>query len=245
MPHRVVAPSSDRRFPFGFVLACTLLLAASPVFAQSQDASIIGQVTDDNGAVLPGVTVTATSPALQVPQVTAVTNERGEYRLTPLPIGTYTVQYELQGFGGLRREDIRLTAGFTARVDVALKLGTLEETITVSGAAPVVDVASTSATTQLTGEALDLIPTGRTGLQSALVQAPGVRTNLDFGNVTNNPFFRAFGQNGDSWQQVDGVVTTSPKSGNRAATGSTSAPSRKPPSPPSATRPRPRRAASR
>ena len=186
------------------------------IAGQAQEASIIGQVTDESGAVLPGVTVTATSPALQVPQVTGVTNERGEYRLTPLPIGTYTVQYELQGFGALRRQDIRLTAGFTARVDVALNVGALEESITVSGTTPVVDVASTSGRTQLTRETLDLIPSGRTGLQSALVQAPGVRTNLDFGQVSYNPFFRAFGQNGDSWQQLDGVVTTSPKSGNQS-----------------------------
>ena len=186
------------------------------IAGQAQEASIIGQVTDASGAVLPGVTVMATSPALQVPQVTDVTNERGEYRLTPLPIGTYAVQYELQGFGALRRQDIRLTAGFTARVDVALNVGALAESITVSGAAPVVDVASTSGRTQLTRETLDLIPSGRTGLQSALVQAPGVRTNLDFGQVSYNPFFRAFGQNGDSWQQLDGVVTTSPKSGNQS-----------------------------
>ncbi|MBF8301326.1 MAG: TonB dep Rec protein [Acidobacteria bacterium] len=186
------------------------------IAGQAQEASIIGQVTDASGAVLPGVTVMATSPALQVPQVTDVTNERGEYRLTPLPIGTYAVQYELQGFGTLRRQDIRLTTGFTARVDVALNVGALAESITVSGAAPVVDVASTSGRTQLTRETLDLIPSGRTGLQSALVQAPGVRTNLDFGQVSYNPFFRAFGQNGDSWQQLDGVVTTSPKSGNQS-----------------------------
>ncbi|MGH2400965.1 MAG: carboxypeptidase-like regulatory domain-containing protein, partial [bacterium] len=177
MSHITLERSFRRHVPIVFSLAWTLLLPATPATArQGQDASIIGQVTDDSGAVLPGVTVTATSPALQVPQVISVTNERGEYRLTPLPIGTYAVQYELAGFGTLRRQDIRLTAGFTARVDVALNVGALEETITVTGAAPVVDVASTSATTQLTREALDLIPTGRTGLQSALVQAPGVRT---------------------------------------------------------------------
>ena len=126
------------------------------------------------------------------------------------------MQYELAGFGTLRREDIRLTAGFTARIDVRLQLGTLSETLTVSGAAPVVDVASTSARTQLTRETLELIPTGRTGLQSMMVQAPGVRTNLDLGQGTANPLFRAFGQNGDSWQQMDGVVTTSPKAGNQS-----------------------------
>jgi hypothetical protein len=197
------------------VVAVVCLAAlATPAFAQ--DASIIGQVADEGGGVLPGVTVTATSPALQVPQVTDVTNELGEYRLTALPLGTYVVQYELAGFGTLRREDIRLTAGFTARVDIRLKVGTLTETVTVSGAAPIVDVASTSTSTQLTKETLELIPTGRAGLQSMMVQAPGVRTNLDIGQPTANPLFRAFGQNGDSWQTLDGVVTTSPKGGNQS-----------------------------
>src|SRR5687767_11119324 len=72
-------------------------LISSPAAAQGGDASIIGQVTDQSGAVLPGVTVTATSPALQVPSVTDVTNERGEYRLAPLPVGVYQVTYDLAG----------------------------------------------------------------------------------------------------------------------------------------------------
>lgn len=138
-----------------------VLVTALASAGQGQDASIVGQVTDGSGAVLPGVTVTATSPALQVPQITGVTNERGEYRLTPLPIGTYAVQYELSGFGSLRREDLRLTAGFVTRVDVQLKIGTLAETVTVSGAAPLVDATSTTSRTQLTREALEIIPTGR------------------------------------------------------------------------------------
>src|SRR5215470_17355806 len=109
---------------------------------QQEEASIIGRVTDESGAVMPGVTVTASSPALQVREMTDVTNERGEYRLTPLAIGTYTVDYTLAGFQTVRREGIRLTAGFVARVDVGLKIGALAETITVSGATPIVDVQS-------------------------------------------------------------------------------------------------------
>ncbi len=207
----------DRRLLLFVLVLLSVLALAAPVRAgQAQEASIIGQVTDESGGVLPGVTVTATSPALQLPQVTAVTDERGEYRLQALPIGTYAVQYELGGFGTLRREDIRLTAGFTARIDVGLQLGTLTETLTVSGTTPVVDVASAAARIQLTRETLELIPTGRAGLQSMMVQAPGVRTNLDLGQATGNPLFRAFGQNGDSWQQLDGVVTTSPKGGNQS-----------------------------
>ena len=92
---------------FGLVLLFFINSAAA-----QGTASIIGQVTDQSGGVLPGVTVTATSPALQVPQVVEVTNEQGEYRLAPLPIGVYQVSYELAGFRPVRREDVRLTVGF-------------------------------------------------------------------------------------------------------------------------------------
>src|SRR5262245_40731356 len=127
------------------IIAMLSLAVAAPAAGQTSgaSASIVGQVTDESGAVLPGVTVTATSPALQVPQVVAITNERGEYRVTPLPIGTYTVEYGLSGFQTVRREGMRLTAGFVASIDIALKVGSLEESVTVSGVSPVVDVHST------------------------------------------------------------------------------------------------------
>ena len=99
---------STSSFHRGLAMMMVSLLAFANLAAagQAQEASIIGQVTDESGAVLPGVTVTATSPALQVPQVTDVTNERGEYRLTPLPIGTYAVEYQLAGFGTVRRRGL-------------------------------------------------------------------------------------------------------------------------------------------
>src|SRR5437762_13356139 len=187
------------------------------VAAQGQEAVILGRVTDESGAVLPGVTVTASSPALQVGQVSDTTNARGEYRLTALPIGTYTVDYALPGFQSIRRADVRLTAGFTAQIDEVLKLGAVAETITVSGAAPVIDTRSTSGRTQLTRETLDVIPTARAGVESAMVQAPGVRTNIDFGNLNVNPEFRAFGRSNDSWSRIEGVPTTSPKSALNAS----------------------------
>ncbi|HWW82084.1 MAG TPA: carboxypeptidase-like regulatory domain-containing protein, partial [Vicinamibacterales bacterium] len=81
---------------------------------QVLEAGIIGQVTDNSGGVLPGVTVTATSPALQVQSMTVVTDDRGEYRLTSLPIGTFTVEYSLAGFQTVRHEGLRLTVGFVA-----------------------------------------------------------------------------------------------------------------------------------
>lgn len=203
----------NRRW-FLFVLALFFSLVPLAETASAQEASIIGQIKDESGGVLPGVTVTATSPSLQVPQVTDVTNERGEYRLTPLPIGTYAVDYVLPGFVTVRRQDLRLTAGFTARVDVSLAVGGLAETLTVSGAAPVVDVKATAARTQLTRETLEVLPTSRSGLIAVMAQAPGVVSNLDIGGNTTgtNPSFRAFGQSGESWTTIEGVATTSVRS---------------------------------
>src|SRR5262245_21784726 len=86
-----------------------------PVAAQQAQASIIGTVTDDSGSVLPGVTITTTSPALQVASIEVITNERGEYRLTPLPLGVYEVVYSLAGFQTYKRTELRLTAGFVAK----------------------------------------------------------------------------------------------------------------------------------
>ena len=193
-----------------------LLLALMPVPSLAQqEAGILGQVTDDTGAVLPGVTVTATSPALQVPQVIDVTNERGEYRLSPLPIGTYVVEYTLPGFQTARQEQLRLTIGFQARVDVSLKLGTLTESVTVSGVAPVVDVTSTTAGTTLTRETLELIPTGRNSIVAVMIQAPGARPQLDWSFVTGNPQFKVFGQLGEQWVALEGVVTSGPKTGTQ------------------------------
>jgi hypothetical protein len=192
--------------------ACTTLLFLSvSVMAAAQDASITGRVTDESGGVMPGVTVTATSPALQVPSVAAVTDEKGEYRLTPLPIGTYQIDYTLSGFQTVRRDQIRLTVGFSAKIDIQLKVGSLEETITVSGASPVVDTKSTAATTQFTRETIELLPTSRNGVVSLLAQAPGVRTLRDVGGSSLNqvPTFRAFGQAGEAYSTLEGVQTSS------------------------------------
>ncbi len=201
------------------ILVLTVFLPADTVWAGQQTAaSIIGQVKDESGAVLPGVTVTTTSPALQLPQVTSVTDEQGEYRLTPLPIGTYEVVYELAGFQTIRQTDVRLTAGFVAKLDVALKIGGVAETITVSGLAPVVDVTTTATATHLTRETLEASPSGRLGYISILGQAAGVRASLDSGGsaieeggAQGYPQFVSFGQVSESWQLLEGVVTNSPK----------------------------------
>lgn len=200
-----------RRMVSTGVVGAIVFVLAIASSAAAQDAGIMGQVTDESGGVLPGVTVTATSPSLQVPSVVAVTDERGDYRITPLPIGTYIVEYTLSGFQTQRRDGVRLTVGFTARLDVGLKVGSLEETITVSGAAPVVDTTSTAATTQFTRETIELLPTSRNGIVSLLAQAPGVRTLRDVGGSSLNevPTYRVFGQAGEAYSTLEGVQTSS------------------------------------
>src|SRR5688572_14038267 len=116
--------SRVRRGLVPVLIGLAALASSSPAAAQST-AAIVGQVTDQSGAALPGVTVTATSPALQVPQVTDVTNELGEYRLAPLPIGVYEMAFDLAGFRPAQRQNVRLTVGFTARIDLSLGLATV------------------------------------------------------------------------------------------------------------------------
>lgn len=212
---------SQRRRLYLAALALVAVLHPGSAAAQVTAASIIGQVTDASGGVLPGVTVTATSPALQVPQITSVTDGQGEYRLTPLPIGIFTVVYELAGFQTVRRENIPLTAGFVAKIDASLKVGAVTETITVSGAAPVVDVTTTATVTHLTKATLETTPNGHFGIVSILAMAPGVRGALDSGGSkmeetsggTGLPSYQAFGQTNEGWMTLEGVSVNPPKRG--------------------------------
>lgn len=194
------------------LLGSFLLATAGPLAAQP--SSIIGKVTDETGAVLAGVSVTATSPALQVPQVLSVTDQNGEYRLTPLPIGMYTVLYELAGFQTVERREVRLTVGFVASIDAVLSISTIAESVTVTGASPVVDVASVTPRTEFRRETLEELPTTRNGILSILTQAPGVRpsaSTIDVGGsqFTTQPSYNNYGRTGDQWVTNDGVLTTS------------------------------------
>src|SRR5439155_3728530 len=119
------------------------LFACAPAVAYGQ-ASIAGSVRDTSGAVLPGVTVEAASPVLIEKVRSAVTDGTGRYRIENLRPGTYTVSFTLPGFSIVKREGIELTGSFVATVNGELRVGTLEETITVTGATPIVDVQSTA-----------------------------------------------------------------------------------------------------
>ncbi|HET9831990.1 MAG TPA: carboxypeptidase-like regulatory domain-containing protein [Vicinamibacterales bacterium] len=148
--------------------ACVLLPAA--VFAQ---ASIAGIVKDSSGAVLPGVTVEAASPALIEKIRTAVTDGTGQYRIENLRPGTYSVTFTLTGFSAIKREGIELTGSFTAPVNVELRVGAVAETVTVTGETPVVDVQNASRQTVLSKDILNAIPTAGS-YNAVLVLVPGL-----------------------------------------------------------------------
>ena len=149
----------------------------SAAFAQ---ASIAGVVRDTSGAVLPGVTVEAASPALIEKVRSAVSDGNGQFRITELRPGTYTVTFSLAGFSTVRRDGVVLQGETTAQVNADLRVGSLEETITVVGEAPVVDTQSTTRQQVLSREAIDTLPTGR-NYQSLGAIIPGVTSNTPDG----------------------------------------------------------------
>jgi hypothetical protein len=136
-----------------------LALAVPVAFAQS-GSSIAGVVKDSSGAVLPGVTVEAASPALIEKVRTVATDAAGQYKIVDLVPGVYAVTFSLNGFNTVRREGIELTASFTATVNADLRVGSLQETITVTGEAPTVDVQNVVQQRVMTREVLDGAPLG-------------------------------------------------------------------------------------
>ena len=151
------------------VLACGAL---TPSIARAQSA-IGGVVKDTTGASMPGVTVEASSPALIEKVRTAVTDEAGVYRIENLFPGVYTVSFTLPGFSTVQREGLELPSNFTATVNADMRVGSLEETVVVTGASPVVDTASTARAQVINRELLDALPTGKTA-QLAAALVPGV-----------------------------------------------------------------------
>src|SRR5689334_18062759 len=157
-----------------FVALGLLLVFATVANAQS---SFTGVVKDSSGAVLPGVTVEAASPVLIEKTRSAVTDTTGSYRLADLRPGVYTLTFGLQGFATVKREGVELPANFTMTINSDLRVGALEETLTVTGSAPTVDVQSTTKSQVLNREALDAIPTGRT-IQAMGQIITGVSLNI-------------------------------------------------------------------
>jgi carboxypeptidase family protein len=161
-----------------------------PLTAWAQ-SSLTGVVRDPSGAVLPGVTVEASSPALIEQVRSVVTDAQGLYRVVDLRPGPYTVTFTLPGFTTVKRTGIELRAEFTATVDVELQLGNVAETITVSGEAPLVDTHSARAQTQYAAETLESLP-GNGRLSTLIAVLPGA--------VLNNEGDRASGSLSDRSQ---------------------------------------------
>lgn len=151
-------------------------LVLLPAAAAAQSA-ITGVVRDSSGGVLPGVTVEAASDALIERVRSAITDAQGLYRLVDLRPGTYAVTFSLPGFNNFKRDGLQLPAEFTATVNAELKVGALAETITVTGASPVVDVTTAARSQILDREAIDSIPTGRS-IQGMAQLVPGVSLSL-------------------------------------------------------------------
>lgn len=153
-----------------------LLWPASAAFAQTGQGSLRGSVKDAQGGALPGVTVTATSPDVIRP-ASGITDAEGSYRLTNLPPGTYTITAELAGFSTFKREGILLRAGANFQVDIELSLGTLQETITVSGDSPMIEVTKPGNVLNIDGEFQKQLPiASRRNWTDFLEMTPGVHS---------------------------------------------------------------------
>ncbi len=191
-----------------FLAACLLGLFAfgSPLGAQTLGGSISGSVIDEGGGALPGVTITMTSTALQVPQVVQITNLRGDYQFTELPAGAYRLSFELGGFTTLVHEQIQLTTGFAARVDATLKVGALQETLTVTGESPVVDLTNTRGGAVLSNELIRSVPIS-TNYSDIRALMPGmVNVGIpQFGSIQLSGAFKSYGVAGQERTAVEGM----------------------------------------
>src|ERR671911_1606423 len=190
-------------------LCVTLLSMAAPTFAQDFRGRINGTVTDNTGAVIPGVTVTASSPALIQPQV-QVTGADGSYRFLALPPGVYEVTFQLSGFQNVKREGIRVVINQTLTVDQQLQVATLQETVTVTGESPIVDTSTTTMGTNFTKELLTEIPNAR-DIWAAMAQAPGLQmAAFDVGGsrTGTQTGFLTYGINQQNQTKIEGVDQT-------------------------------------
>jgi hypothetical protein len=193
------------------MLAC--LFAAQSVWAQ---ATIAGLVKDASGAVLPGVTVEATSPALIEKVRATVTDGAGRYRIEDLRPGTYSLTFTLAGFAPVKRDGVLVSGTGVIAIDGELRVGGVQETITVTGETPVVDIQSTKREVTLDNETMRALPSVRS-YSYLLTTVPGLSTNVN--NVSTGPVFAIFpihgGRGVESRLTVDGLNISNPPGGNQ------------------------------
>jgi hypothetical protein len=200
---------SKKNFFMGvcFFLFLNLALLSGLSFAQRVTGKIIGKVTEEGGTPLPGVTVDISSPSLMGGVQSQVTSASGDYRFINLPLGTYKLKFSLSGFITVERQDIKVSINTTVTEHIILKPSTVTESITVTGASPVVDVTKSGVSTAFTKEQMENIPGGRFTVYDIIKQTPAIPqqdqrewTNTIYGsNTPNNAYL------------VDGIDISSPK----------------------------------
>ena len=207
---RVVVTSACNRCPVRVSLVFALIILILLPAAAHAQASISGTVTDASGAVLPGVTVEASSPALIEKARVVVTDAMGLYRIVDLRPGIYTVTFTLTGFNTFQRQGIELTGSFNASVNAELKVGGLEQQITVTGESPIVDVQNVQQQRVVSTDVINKLPSARTPLTLAAL-IPGMTSNIQDVGGTNSigPYMGTIhgGRTDDFLMQVDGFGT--------------------------------------
>ncbi len=202
-----------RSFVRTLAAAAAAVLLPSAVYAQ---VALAGTVKDASGAVLPGVTVEASSPVLIEKTRTAISDATGQYRIESLLPGTYTVTFTLSGFSTLKRDGVVLSGTGVVTINADMKVGGVAETITVTGETPVVDVQSTKTEVTLDNDTMRNLPSVRS-YSYLLTAVPGVQTNNN--NVNTGPVFAIFpvhgGRGVESRLTVDGLNISNPPGGNQ------------------------------
>lgn len=201
------------RMRSGFlVLTLALVLAvALPLQAQQTTGTLRGRILDPDGQPLPGVTVTVSGDALIGGSRSTVTGVSGGYNLAALPPGTYSIRAEITGFRTYVQEGLVIALGGATTINATLELSAVEETITVTGEAPVVDVTSSSLSTNFTADFIDDLPTMR-NIPELIQIAPGMSASYKPGNSDRTVAFGS-NQQSNNWQ-VDGIEVTAPETGS-------------------------------
>lgn len=202
------------------LLSCMAALVGVPfAYAQVQTGSITGTVTDASGAVLPGVSITLTGERLIGGPQSQVSDTAGLYRFSRLSPGSYNVKFELQGFRTVERNNVIINAAFVATINGKMEVGSLSETITVTGESPTVDVRSNVQQTVMSQEILEGVPTGRDPWSLAKL-IPGVQVSTyDVGGTQSmqQSGMSAHGSNGaDVSYNIDGATVNWPGGGGGA-----------------------------
>ena len=195
------------------VIRAAVVLLVGVALCRDASAQVLGTIAgaakDTSGAVLPGVTVEASSPALIEKVRSATTDSAGLYRIVNLPPGQYTVTFTLTGFNTMRREAVRVDLGFTTTIDADMKVGSIQETVTVTGESPLVDVQSAAQRRAVTDQQFKELPSGGSWIQMAALTSAVKASNQDVGGILGDQTgaqVSAHGsREGDGVSMVDGL----------------------------------------